>query len=553
MTKTKTRAAYGGLKMKVEDTGRERPAQDPAGAAKGQAGAGRRARGCDAPQPPPTQVVWWLRVDEIAPSPYQTRAHEADGDLDGLAASIRTSGVINPLTVRRRDGASGRLPWELVAGHRRLAAARLAGLAEVPCLVTEMDDAQARLANVIENLQRKDLGPLEQADGVAALTESGKTAPEIAEMLGVSERWVFRRRKLSALLPEWRGIIAEKGAGQVFCERLAALPRAAQKALLKTDLKKNPDHAFIPSCLWRAGVREVEKMPWAAARPEWCAGCEDAVDGAEIEDGRGFFDDEFLCGDPACLKRKVKKWVDECRAQAARELPPDAPPPIDVESEWHLPYDSRLDKPDVKKGITQAYVVAEGPEAGKVLWGRPPAADGAADGAADEAPEIPGRREELARIRAVQELAREKAERNEGGVSLMAALGMHLVYCWFFEARTRDRRKRLEKAEAEISGPQEEATAFLLGLVADELQPYIDEHHYLFGEEPPVSNWIGEAEWLRETFGITEEEIAARIEKDGAGADGGSRTQGLGGHENDDGLDEDDDRDEDEDEGGGDE
>lgn len=547
MTKTKTRAAYGGLKMKVEDTGRERPAQDPAGAAKGQAGAGRRARGCDAPQPPPTQVVWWLRVDEIAPSPYQTRAHEADGDLDGLAASIRTSGVINPLTVRRRDGASGRLPWELVAGHRRLAAARLAGLAEVPCLVTEMDDAQARLANVIENLQRKDLGPLEQADGVAALTESGKTAPEIAEMLGVSERWVFRRRKLSALLPEWRKIIAKKGAGQVFCERLAALPPAAQKALLKTDLKDDPHHALIPSSLWRAGVREVGKMPWAAARPDWCAGCADAVDGAEIEDDGGFFDDELLCGDPACLKRKLQKWVDECRAQAARELPPDAPPPIDVESEWHLPHDVRSGKPDIKKGITQAYVITEGPEAGKVLWGKPPSADEAPD----EAPEIPGRREELARIVAIQALAMEKAKKGEG-VSLMAALRMHLVYRGFFEAGTRDRRKRLEKAEAEIGDPGA-ATAFLLGLVAPYLEPYIPRHDYLRREKPPAENWMGEAEWLRVMFGIGEKEIAARIEKDGAGADGGSRTQGLGGHENDDGLDEDDDRDEDEDEGGGDE
>ena len=145
MTETKTKVAYGGLKMKAEDTGRERPAQDPAGAAKGQGGAGRRARGCDAPQPPPTQAVWWLRVDEIAPSPYQTRAEEADGNIEGLAASIRASGVINPLTVRDHDGASGP-KYELVAGHRRLAAAKLAGLAEVPCLVMEMDDAQARLA-----------------------------------------------------------------------------------------------------------------------------------------------------------------------------------------------------------------------------------------------------------------------------------------------------------------------------------------------------------------------------------------------------------------------
>jgi ParB family chromosome partitioning protein len=119
---------------------------------------------------------------EIGPSPFQTRAAETEEELAGLAASVRASGVLQPLTVRRAgpDAPSG-VRWELVCGHRRLAAARLAGLPMVPCVALDMDDDAAQLANVVENLQRKDLSPLEEADGVAALTEGGKTAPEIAE------------------------------------------------------------------------------------------------------------------------------------------------------------------------------------------------------------------------------------------------------------------------------------------------------------------------------------------------------------------------------------
>lgn len=125
------------------------------------------------PQPAPVQgEVLPVPLAEIGPSPHQTRAAETAEELAGLAASIAASGVLNPLTVRRAgpDAPSG-VKWELVCGHRRLAAARLAGLPLVPCVALDLDDGAARLANVVENLQRKDLSPLDEAAIAAKIAE----------------------------------------------------------------------------------------------------------------------------------------------------------------------------------------------------------------------------------------------------------------------------------------------------------------------------------------------------------------------------------------------
>ena len=96
--------------------------------------------------------VLFLPVYSIQPNPYQPRQSFAQEDLDGLAQSIQALGLLQPLTVRR--GTAG---WELVAGERRLRAARLAGLDKVPCLPIQVDSQMTSLLALTENLQRKDL------------------------------------------------------------------------------------------------------------------------------------------------------------------------------------------------------------------------------------------------------------------------------------------------------------------------------------------------------------------------------------------------------------
>ena len=100
-----------------------------------------------------------LPLDQIDPNPYQTRSMIREDALAELAASIRESGVIQPILVRATDG--GR--YQLIAGQRRLLASRIAGKATIPAVVAKLNDAQAMEATIIENLQRADLSPIEQA------------------------------------------------------------------------------------------------------------------------------------------------------------------------------------------------------------------------------------------------------------------------------------------------------------------------------------------------------------------------------------------------------
>ena len=114
-----------------------------------------------------------LGVETIRPNPRQPRRLFDEGALRELAASIRRHGVVQPLVVRRRpDG------WELVAGERRLRAARLAGLTAVPCVEAEVDERESALLALVENLQRQDLHYFEEAVAIADyLRSSGATGP----------------------------------------------------------------------------------------------------------------------------------------------------------------------------------------------------------------------------------------------------------------------------------------------------------------------------------------------------------------------------------------
>ena len=116
--------------------------------------------------------VRWLPVEQIAPNPHQPRREFAPGPLAELAESIRRHGIIQPLSVRRRDDG-----WELIAGERRLRAAKLAGLQTVPCLEMQVDKQDSAILALIENIQRRDLHYLEEAAAIAAAADGLITHP----------------------------------------------------------------------------------------------------------------------------------------------------------------------------------------------------------------------------------------------------------------------------------------------------------------------------------------------------------------------------------------
>lgn len=157
--------------------------------------------------------------DALQPGRYQPRTRMDPGSLEELAASIKAQGVMQPILVRP----VGRGKFEIIAGERRWRAAALAGLHEVPCLVREIPDEAALAMSLIENIQREDLNPLEEASGIQRLIdEFGMTHQEAADAVGRS------RPAASNLL------------------RLLNLAKPAQELLMAGDIDMGHARAILP-------------------------------------------------------------------------------------------------------------------------------------------------------------------------------------------------------------------------------------------------------------------------------------------------------------------
>jgi ParB family chromosome partitioning protein len=139
-----------------------------------------------------------IPVEDIEPNPDQPR--QSLGDLSELIASIREKGVLEPILVRSVGGR-----FQIIAGERRYRAAIEAGLGELPCVIRETSDAEMMELALVENLQRKDLTPFEEADGLRVLAQRyGYTHEEMAEKLGKSRSSITESLSLTAMPEEIR-------------------------------------------------------------------------------------------------------------------------------------------------------------------------------------------------------------------------------------------------------------------------------------------------------------------------------------------------------------
>lgn len=152
------------------------------------------------------QRVLQLPIEEISPNPAQPRQTFDSAGLESLADSIRENGILQPLTVRKvREH-----QWELVAGERRLRAAKLAGLNRVPCLEWAANDSGSALLALVENLQRQDLHFLEEAEAISALIKlSGMTQEAAARKLGLSPSALANKLRILRLSTECRTLLVE--------------------------------------------------------------------------------------------------------------------------------------------------------------------------------------------------------------------------------------------------------------------------------------------------------------------------------------------------------
>jgi ParB family chromosome partitioning protein len=137
-------------------------------------------------------------IEFLKPNPRNPRRHFAEDDLDALAASIKERGVIQPIVVRPARGSAD--AFEIVAGERRWRASQRAGLHEVPIVTVDVTDTEALEIAIIENVQRADLNPLEEARGYHALAEEFKRGTEeIAKIVGKSRSHVANTMRLTKL------------------------------------------------------------------------------------------------------------------------------------------------------------------------------------------------------------------------------------------------------------------------------------------------------------------------------------------------------------------
>lgn len=150
-----------------------------------------------------------LQVDDLHANPNNPRKQV--GDVDELASSIRSQGIKQPLLVTPTGETDifGHKQYRVVIGHRRLAAARQSGLSTVPAIVEEMDARREREIMLVENTQRSDLTPIEEADGYQGLLDLGVRVKEMAEKTGRSDRFVRRRLKIARIPQETRDMSAD--------------------------------------------------------------------------------------------------------------------------------------------------------------------------------------------------------------------------------------------------------------------------------------------------------------------------------------------------------
>ena len=225
--------------------------------------------------PETQQEVTRLPLQKVEPNPNQPRRRFDEEELQALSDSIAEHGILQPLAVRAMEGGF----YQIIAGERRWRAARLAGLKEVPVVVVEADDRTVMELALIENLQRQDLNPIEEAEGYRVLTEEyGLTQEQAAARVGKSRPAVANALRLLALPEDVRSLVEKGELSAGHARAVLSLPtparqRAAAQKILTLRLSVRQAEAMCKR------LAAEEKKPEPAKRPavNYIAECEKAL------------------------------------------------------------------------------------------------------------------------------------------------------------------------------------------------------------------------------------------------------------------------------------
>lgn len=204
--------------------------------------------------------VIYVPVTDIFPNPTQPRTRFAQEELQELADSIQEHGILQPLSVRRREAGG----FELISGERRLRAARLAELKQVPCIIVSATDVESSLLALVENLQRRDLDYVEEATALQQLIATYHLSQEeAARRIGKSQSAVANKLRLLKLSPELLAQLRESDLSERHARALLRLEEGERQAALTyivaQDLNVAQTDSYIDSLLARPEDKPVKK------------------------------------------------------------------------------------------------------------------------------------------------------------------------------------------------------------------------------------------------------------------------------------------------------
>ena len=179
--------------------------------------------------------ILYIDINDIKPNSAQPRRFFDEDKLEELASSIRTNGVIQPLIVRQNNNG-----YELVAGERRWRASRIAGLKKVPCIIRNFDEKQNAIVAIIENMQREDLNPIEEAMGLKSMTEKyGFTQEQVSASLGRSRTYIANSIRLLKLPEEIQQYVSSGKMSAAHGRTIINIPDSRKQKEIADKIIKN--------------------------------------------------------------------------------------------------------------------------------------------------------------------------------------------------------------------------------------------------------------------------------------------------------------------------
>ncbi len=266
-----------------------------------------------------------VNINAVRKSP--TNPRKRVGDLTELVASIKTAGVLQPILVRPLED---RGKYECIFGHRRLEAAKKAGLEVIPAQIREMSDNDVIQVQLIENLQREDIHPLEEADSFKQLLDREiMSVDDIAVRVGKSKSYVYQRLKLAELGPKVREAYFAEKISHAMALMLTRLSGEKQEDALKQILEHSyDDQPADPrevSWIFRAYTHDLRNAPFSTKDADLvinagpCSTCPKRSGNQRDLFGDVAGEHPETCTDPACFESKVQANWTQQQAKAARK------------------------------------------------------------------------------------------------------------------------------------------------------------------------------------------------------------------------------------------